>query len=125
MGEASEEGRLGEHSGGAVPPVGTEKTWTGDLRVLWVSPDLGIPGLLALQQQAVCKPDGQLGSRAHCHPGKETQAILPPQPSAQEREGGPSPQGFRQITKKMLASRTLPAFVSRLPGMCGTQGFSP
>lgn len=52
MCQANEEGRLDGHSGGAVLPVGTERTWTGDLGFLCVSPDLEIPGLLALQQQA-------------------------------------------------------------------------
>lgn len=34
--------------GDAVLPVGTGRAWTEDLGVLWVSPDLGIPELLAL-----------------------------------------------------------------------------
>lgn len=52
MCEANEECRLEGNSGGAVLPVGTERTWTGDLGFLWVSPDLEVLGLLALQQQA-------------------------------------------------------------------------
>lgn len=71
---------------------------TEDLGVLWVSPDLGIPELLALQQQT-----GSEGQRGRLEARPIVTLTKEHRPSfcyiPQHRGGGPSHQGLGQTAK--------------------------